>query len=184
MGALRRASLLTKVVFLGTIVALLMALTHAFFAEPHVRSEFCDFPDGCLTIFRRDAYQTSNLIWWAGLPVAALALMAEFADRHSHTVRAGWLGLTVGIFVAAGYLTPIRWHGAITYDDYGVVSVLSGQYLSALGGLLLSIFILVQYTLPEIFRFVTSRHAVKRLGESGDPGEDHVRLNRLPVQKP
>ncbi len=130
--------------FLLLVLAELVALLRGLFAKPVLRSDFCDFPEQCLDIFQRDAFATARWIWWVGVVVAAVAVVVTLASSAAPRLAQSWaVGAAALLFVATGYLTPVLWDTAASFDRYAVVTILSVQYLLALLLLQISALLLV-----------------------------------------
>lgn len=130
--------------FLVLSVAEFVALVRGLFAKPNLRSDYCDFPEQCLDIFQHDAFATARWIWWAGVAVAAVAVVVKVASGAAPRPARSWaVGAATLLFVATGFLTPVLWDTAASYDRYGVVTILSVQYLLALFFLQISALLLV-----------------------------------------
>jgi hypothetical protein len=119
--------------FLGLVLAEFVALVRGLFATPILRSDYCDFPEQCLDIFQHDAFATARWIWWAGVAVAAVAVVVKVASRAEPRLAGSWaVGAAALLLVATGFLTPVLWDTAASLDRYSVVTILSVQYLLAL----------------------------------------------------
>ena len=130
--------------FLVLLLAEFVALVRGLFAKPILRSNFCDFPEQCLDIFEHDAFATARWIWWAGVAVAALAVVVKVASSAAPRLAGSWaVAAAALLLVATGFLTPVLWDTAASYDRYAVVTILSVQYLLALLLLQISALLLV-----------------------------------------
>ncbi|MFN8191867.1 MAG: hypothetical protein U0R78_15785 [Nocardioidaceae bacterium] len=116
---------------------------NGLFAQPDLRSSVCDFPDECLDKFRAETFGLAERLWWGGVAVASIAGAALLATAAGYQ-RLLRFGVVAALYVSAGLLSPVlRGPGSIPYDDYNVVTVITPQYLLAIGALQLASLILV-----------------------------------------
>jgi hypothetical protein len=135
--------------FFGLVVAQFFGLAVGLFAEPDLRPSFCDFPEECLDIFSDEAFATVRRLWWAGVIAAAFGFIA-LALTSAPRVRLLRVGVATALFGASALLSPVLRYTAISYDKYGVVTVLSVQYLFALVFLQASGLILMWDLIPRL----------------------------------
>ena len=131
------------------MVAQFFGLAVGLFAGPDLRSSFCGFPEECLSIFSNETFATVRWLWRAGVLVAALGLVA-LALSSAPMVRLLRVGVATALFGASALLSPVLRTTAISYDNYGVVTVLSVQYLFALVLLQASGLILTWDLIPRL----------------------------------
>jgi hypothetical protein len=118
--------------FLALIAAQIVALTVALFLEPDLRSSSCDFPEQCIDNYYRDAFTAARWLWWGGVGAALLGML-DLAASHAPRSRLFPLAGAIALFGASAFLSPVlRGPTAISYDGYGVVTVFSIRYLSAM----------------------------------------------------
>ena len=78
----------------------------------------------------------------------SLSLQWPWSSRSRRAPHRGWpeswaVGAAAVLFVATGFLTPVLWDTAASFDRYAVVTILSVQYLLALLLLQISALLLV-----------------------------------------